>query len=78
MALETFKARIALLMDEITARPEDAHALQERLRETLAEMRGLGLPLPDDLVALEAALEDRLEQAAHPRRSGHEPPPGKG
>lgn len=64
MALEQFRAQIAMIMDEIAAQPEDAHALQERLRETLAEMRALGLPLPDDLVAAEMALEEELEDAA--------------
>jgi hypothetical protein len=78
MAFESLKVQIAMLMDEIAARPHDAHVLQENLREKLAEMRALGLPLPEDLVALEEMLENRLEEAAHPRRTGHEPPPGKG
>ncbi len=78
MAFESLKVQISMLMDEIAARPQDAHVLQESLREKLAEMRALGLPLPEDLVALEEALEDRLEEAAHPRRTGHEQPPGKG
>lgn len=75
MAFEQFKAQIAMLMDEIAARPDDAHVLQESLREKLAEMRALGLPVPEDLVALERALEERFEAEAHPRRSGHEHPP---
>jgi hypothetical protein len=78
MAFEQLKAQIALLMDEIAARPSDAHVLQENLREKLAEMRGLGLPLPEDLVELEKALEERFEEAAHPRRTGREHPPERG
>lgn len=78
MAFEQIKAQIAMLMDEIAARPDDAHVLQENLREQLAKMRALGLPLPDDLVALERTLEERLEDAAHPRRTGHEHPPERG
>ena len=61
MAFEARKVQIAMLLDEIERQPEDPHALQESLREKLAEMRGLGLPLPDDLVELEAALEEGLE-----------------
>ena len=57
MAFEEFRIRIAMMMDEIAANPEDAHQLQERLRETLAEMQAMGLPLPEDLVALEDYLE---------------------
>lgn len=66
MALEQFRAQIAMIMDEIAAQPEDAHELQERLRETLAQMQALGLPLPEDLVNLEAALEDELEDEDQP------------
>lgn len=66
MALEQFRAQIAMIMDEIAAQPEDAHALQERLRETLAQMQALGLPLPEDLVDLEAALEEELEDEDQP------------
>jgi hypothetical protein len=67
MAFEEFRVQIAMLMDEIAARPEDAHALQESLREKLAEMQSLGLPLPDDLVELERALEEELEPPVHHR-----------
>lgn len=61
MAFEMLRAQIGRLMDEIAARPEDQHQLQENLREKLTEMRALGLPLPEDLVELEAALEEGLE-----------------
>ena len=61
MAFEQLRAQIAMLMDEIADRPGDEHELQESLREKLAEMKALGLPLPADLVAFEAALEDDLE-----------------
>lgn len=61
MAFEALKVQIAMLLDEIERQPEDPHALQESLREKLSEMRALGLPLPEDLVELEAALEEGLE-----------------
>lgn len=60
MPFETLKTAIALLLEEMAEKPGDAHQIQERLREKLAEMRGLGLPLPRDLVELEARLEQDL------------------
>lgn len=67
MAFEEFRVQIAMLMDEIATRPEDSHQLQEQLREKLAEMRALGLPLPEDLVEFEKALEEELEPPTHHR-----------
>jgi hypothetical protein len=74
MALEQFRVQIAMLMDEIARNPADAHELQETLRERLAEMQALGLPLPQDLVGLEEYLEDDLEASARRRRRQPEPP----
>ena len=72
MAFEEFKVQLAMLLDSISNQPEDMHELQETLREKLAEMQALGLPLPEDLVGLEEYLEQDFENIAHPRRAGHE------
>jgi hypothetical protein len=69
MAFEQFRAQIAMLMDGIARNPTDAHELQESLREKLAEMQGLGLPLPADLVGLEAYLENDLDRNERRRRA---------
>ena len=61
MALESFKAQISLLLEEMVNQPEDEHEIQEQLREKLREMRAMGLPLPDDLVALEKRIDDDLD-----------------
>ncbi|WP_457648019.1 hypothetical protein [Profundibacter sp.] len=61
MAFEELKAGIAMLMDEIAKRPEDAHVLQEQLREKISEMKTLGQPVPEDILALERALEEKPE-----------------
>lgn len=66
MAFEQFRVQLAMLLDEIASNPEDAHALQESLREKLTEMQALGLPLPDDLVGLEEYLEHDLERRPAP------------
>lgn len=58
MAFEQLKAGIALILEEIEKRPEDRHVLQEELREKIAELRALGLPVPEDILRLEAELED--------------------
>lgn len=57
MAFEQIKAGIALILEEIEKRPEDRHVLQEELREKIAELRGLGLPVPEDILRLEQELE---------------------
>ena len=67
MAFEEFRLQLAMLMDEIARNPADAHELQESLREKLAEMQALGLPLPDDLVGLEEFLEGDLDRVARRR-----------
>ncbi len=58
MAFEQLKAGIYLILEEIEKRPEDRHVLQEELREKIAELRGQGLPVPDDILRLEQELED--------------------
>ena len=62
MAFEELKAGIAMLMDEIAKRPEDTRVLQEQLREKISEMKTLGLPVPEDILALELALEENPEE----------------
>jgi hypothetical protein len=74
MAFEEFRLQLAMLMDEIARNPSDAHELQETLREKLAEMQALGLPLPEDLVGLEEYLEQDLERPLSRRRPAEEEP----
>jgi len=58
MAFEDIRAAIDVLMDEIIARPEDRHILQEQLRAKIAELKALGLPVPADLAQFEDDLSD--------------------
>ncbi|SMH31875.1 hypothetical protein [Maritimibacter sp. HL-12] len=58
MAFEEIRAAIDALMEEIVARPEDRHVLQEQIRAKIAELRALGLPVPADLKQFEEALSD--------------------
>ena len=52
MAFEQLKIALTMLMDEIAKRPDDAHILQEQLREKIAGFNTLGLPDPGDSQAL--------------------------
>jgi hypothetical protein len=74
MAFEQFRVQLAMLLDEIAKNPSDAHEMQEILRERLAEMQALGLEPPQDLVGLEAYLEQDLDRAAHRGRPLPEEP----
>ena len=63
MALEELKAQISLLMTQMVDQPEDAHEIQERIREKLNELRAMGMPLPADLVKLEKQLDAGFDTA---------------
>lgn len=56
MAFEAIKAEIRALLEQSIDEPEDLHELHEQLLERLNQMRATGMPLPDDLVALEREL----------------------
>jgi hypothetical protein len=56
MAFEDVKAEIGLLLARMQNEPEDGHELYLQLMEKLNELRAFGLPVPDDLQKLEAAL----------------------
>ena len=61
MAFEELKAQIGALLSELEDQPEDKHELYELIREKLAQMRAMGMPLPDDLVELETRLEKEFQ-----------------
>ncbi len=58
MAFEDLKIAISMILDEIEKAPQDAHILQEQLREKLSELKSLGLPVPENLQRFEDELED--------------------
>ena len=57
MALDELKAQIGYLLTSLEDNPEDTHELHELIRQKLAQIKAMGLPLPQDLVDLEARLE---------------------
>ncbi len=60
MAFEALKIRLLMMLDEATHQPEDLHELQEELREEIAGFKAQGLPVPEDIIQLEARLETTL------------------
>ncbi len=67
MAFEQLKIALTMLMDEIAKRPDDTHILQEQLREKISEFKTLGLPVPEDIRALEDALEHDPANIIYPK-----------
>lgn len=60
MAFEDIQAEIGLLLTRMQNEPADRHELYQMVREKLNELKAYGMPLPDDLVALERHLEDEF------------------
>ena len=57
MVLEDLEARLSYLLTSIEENPEDLHELHALVQQKLQQLTAMGLPLPDDLVALQRKLE---------------------
>jgi hypothetical protein len=57
MAFDDLKAELGILMTQMQNQPEDRHELYLQLMEKLNEIKAFGMPLPQDLVEMERALE---------------------
>ncbi len=62
MAFENIKAQIALLLAETHHRPDGLHGAYQKVMQEINEMRAFGMPLPEDLVELERALEEKFSE----------------
>ena len=62
MDMEDVKAELGILLTRMQNEPEDRHELYLMVMEKLNEMRAFGMPLPEDLLKLEAALEAEFAQ----------------
>jgi hypothetical protein len=62
MAFEDIKARMALLLEETHDRPDGLHGLYQNVLQELNELRALDMPLPEELLELERALEEKFRQ----------------
>lgn len=70
MAFEGIKAEFSLLFQEMETQPEDLRELYEMTHEKLNELRAMGLPVPDDLAALERRLDQLMMPVAAPGEDG--------
>lgn len=62
MAFENVQAELGILMTRMQNEPEDKHELYLQIMEKLNELKAYGMPLPQDLVDLEHALEDEFTE----------------
>lgn len=62
MSFENLKAEAALLMTQMQNEPEDRHEVYLQLMEKLNELRAFGMPIPDDLLRFEKALEAEFQK----------------
>jgi hypothetical protein len=62
MAFERLKTEIDIIFANMQSEPQDSTELALILHEKLAELRAYGMPLPQDLVDLEEALQSELER----------------
>jgi hypothetical protein len=60
MAFDAIKAEIGLLLTRMQNEPADRHELYLQLMEKIGELKAYGMPIPDDLLALERALEEEF------------------
>ena len=60
MAFEDIKIQIDMLLDETQDRPENWHTVYLKVMQDIGELRAFGMPVPDDLVDLERALEEKF------------------
>jgi hypothetical protein len=61
MAFEAIKTEIRALLEGSIEEPQDMHELHLQLISRLNEMKATGMPLPDDLVALEQELTASMD-----------------
>jgi len=66
MAFEDIKVQIAMLLADTQEQPENLHAVYQKVMQEINEMKAFGMPLPEDLVELERALEERFSQDLPP------------
>ena len=62
MAFDAVKAEIGLLLTKMQNEPQDRHELYLQLMEKLNELKAYGMPVPQDLAELEAALEEEFAE----------------
>lgn len=70
------EAALSLLLDEMEGEQGPSHEVYLRLVQILDGMRAMGMPVPDDLLAMERDLAAEFEAEANPRQSRSTPKAG--
>ena len=64
MTFDELKTEFDLLLARLGDQPADRHELEELLREKINALKAFGLPLPRDLLELDASLgQDFVDEA---------------
>ncbi|WP_439544209.1 hypothetical protein [Hyphomicrobium sp.] len=66
MAFDDVAAEAGILLTRMQNEPEDRHEIYQQLREKLNELRAFGMPVPQDLLDFEAALEAEFTSEQDP------------
>jgi len=64
MDFDDLKMEISLLLSKMEHQPEDRHELHMLIQEKIAEMRAMGMPIPEDLRRFEEELEQAEDEEA--------------
>ncbi len=64
MEEQEFENAIAMLLNDMQGDVGDAHEIFLRLKQTLDGMRAIGMPIPDDLAAMERDMAAEFEDEA--------------
>ena len=64
MDIQELENAVALLIEDMEGDFGDSHEIYMRLQQTLAGMRAMGMPLPDDLVWMEQNLAAEFQEDA--------------
>ncbi len=64
MAFETLKAEILMLWNEMEEQTKDPREVAFQIREKIGELRAMGMPVPDDLLKVEKAIEEQYGRPA--------------
>ena len=57
MAFETLKAEILMLWNDMESQTKDRREVAFQIQEKIGELRAMGMPVPQDLLEVEQAIE---------------------
>jgi hypothetical protein len=57
MRIDEIEAEVSLLINQMTGQPHDRHEIYLQLKQKMSELRAFGMPIPQDFIDFEKALE---------------------